>query len=380
MVKRLSWNRDVLSYALIVMSVMVTVLLSMNLLESLDRYTQLPVLETTGDDYTYTETVLLLYDGAGRSDEECLKKLSEMFTLVSGVSCNAWLSEMYGIIGEAETPKISVYLNYAERPPMSLEEGFFGEELERGAYVGNAYAEYIVEEAGENQLHLFSDMFPVLGVLAPVGFSENETVIVGYEYLREASRQEVAYLLYEPANKQVAMTVALGSMNHSVEEDVKHLRQGMTLLGGEATLVESENTTLTEGETASDVYGALKFLLVALSLAFCVVNLVQVVVLFMGRRREQLAVCRALGMKRRSAYFLVWREMMGVSVGGLLLATLIEAIVYVGILEYPVGRVFVYGTYGYIGVFICLTIISFGLFLWEYGSKLSERLRWLNEG
>ena len=349
---------------LLFLEVSVVLVIIMNLSEALVRFTNAYLAADSGG-YVYNSGYDICIDG----DEN----IDNLLARLEALPVNAYVDYVGGEINDGDDIGITLYFSLKEEIPFSLEEGSINMSENSGVYVGNSYEDSIENET----IGLFEERLHVDGILAGEGFSKNTRIIAAYSLFTDYSKRQIKDFfglngIYYGAD--YAFTLHIGSDKTDLSEAEKQLEaiirsyDNMTIKAAESDSMILENKSIVERGTS------IRNILMVAALALCIVSSMQVVLIYITRKKKEIILKYAFGVKKSVIFRQIMHEAAGAVIAGIAAAVIITLIIYVGALGYSAARVFLNGAIAVLAVWIIFTGIFALIFIRVSGTEIAGEL------
>lgn len=329
---------------LLMLELIVTIMIMMNLSESLERYVGAAGSMNIGSyiheiNYDISSDLLRMPLDEQDNDSilEAYKELDKLLTKLEEFPVNTYFY-VGGAVGNAAWKDFCVYMSMNEPPPYPFESGKY-DDSEEGIYLGNGCLMYM--ENGKVQV--FDEWFPVIGIMSGSGFDRNELIAVKYSDLTDGSKEQVKGTIGVYITKTVSARLCIGSDKNDIRNYADQLEKifaEFSHLSAERAYDEWELD-----ESISDRYSSIKTFLVVLSFALCIFSNIQVAGMYISCKKKEIVIRCAFGLSKRTVFFQIIKEMSASAVSGTLIAVVLEIIIYIAVLRYNAALVFRYGIF-----------------------------------
>ncbi|MGN0166003.1 MAG: FtsX-like permease family protein [Lachnospiraceae bacterium] len=357
-------KRDILPQFLLFITTVVFMLICMNIVGIMNRFSKAKMETDAGETYIYHSYYKVNFNVTEDIKEDSRnaveKELGSLFEATEKSESNVFVCQIPGQVNGGGKEQFQVYLAFNEPVPYPLQSGDYDFD-KTGVYVGNAYSDYIKED---NIIKVFLDELPVLGIMETKGIEENEMFLLSYDTLSGQSQKEILdvilYQKYDSGAEDESLVICLGSNNHEVKKDELFLEQTADSL----SLLSIEKITETEDNNDVEISGieSIKIVIYISAFFFCVLNLIRVLELYTKRKRRDIAICRAFGRSRSGIFVEMFKEVAIVLLCGAFCAWVFEIIVYVWWKGYYFPTVFLYGLGALAILFVvCALVLAISL-------------------
>ncbi len=353
----------------VMITVIMAILVSMNLVELMNRYVISSYEMVRNSEYEYQELWELhhykesLYANGATDNDAHAKRMAELLEDVRDFmdnlpefSGNITVPLVYMRLNEGMDICVNVVLSFNEELPYEIEKV---SDYTDGVYIGNSYNGYW--EDGE--LLLNSVTHKVAGIIKSSTLRMDNTVVIPYAGMNETARENLliqlaTYLLYD-REFPVYFSSASGS---SVESDTEIMKK---YIGekGIFSLAAADNSVEEDIEYEKDdtivFYRVVKNMVSVMAGIFCFISVFEALRLFLNRKKRDIAIMWSFGSKKTEIYKMLIRE-LGVAVFiGIVLAFVLQWLIYVVILGCRVYTTFAYGMYALAAVLVISLLMMF---------------------
>lgn len=338
-------GKDRLLRVLLMLQLTVTIMVTMNLSESLDRYMGASGSVRVGR-YLYEKNYDIYSDlkelePDSRSEEAVLeagKELDELLKKLSEFPVNTYFY-VSGAIGDGDFTDYCVYMSMKESLPYPLESGSYDRITDKGIFLGDGCSVYIENDS----VKVFGENLPVIGIIAGYGFDKNEHIAVKYAELSEDAKIRVrsTVLKYMTEKYVISARLCIGSDRRPVDAYTAELEELIDSFPHMSAM--EAHDSIEKNDSVSENYSSLKTMLVVLALALCILSGVQVVGMYISCKKKEIAIRYAFGLSEGTVFLQVLKEMAAPAAAGAVIAVFLEIIIYVVLLGYNTVSVFRYG-------------------------------------
>mgnify|MGYP001070147528 CR=1 FL=1 len=369
-------KRDFVIKFSVIVAIAVTIIVSMNLVELLDKYVKVSLTSEKYSDYEYMELKDLKYlnnkdthdnteriemeKKAGEDLDYLLDNLPEfegnvVFPLV-------YCSMNDGMIGVS----CDVIIAYNEELPYIIDTKNCSE---KGIYIGNSYNGYW----SDGKVQIGSEEYEVAGIVSSNHLQLNNGIYIPYDIITEKGKTDMYRSLIDYMTFEGAITVYFASDRPGVvEHDIELMKEWCRENGiVEVVNVAGSNESYVEDEKndiRSISYQIIKKFVCYLAAAFCLFAVFEAIRLYMNRKKADIMILWSAGSKKTVILKMLIKELgmagaFGVAVLiGVVLAFAAEWLIYGVILGCNLKTVFIYGAYSFAAV-VVLTIIMITVML-----------------
>ena len=364
-------KRDFIIKFSVIITVLMTILVSMNLLELLDKYVISSHSMVKVSEYEYQDLKELyhykgnLWENGAVSNDETAKALVAIKEDV-----REFLDELPSFTGNISVPLVYMRLNSGVDVCATVILSF-NEDLpydisrvsgnDNGVYIGNSYNGYWRGE----ELRLDSESFKVAGIIRSNHLQMDNSVIVPYAGMNEAAKENfISYLANDILYEQAFSVIFSSNTDSVIENDMRIITEyigdkGVFSLGNANSDVEEDIEY--EKEDTITFYRALKNIVCIVSGIFCFIAVFEAIRLFLNKKKRDIAIMWSLGSKKSEIYKMLIRELGVAILIGIIMAFVCEWLIYVVIMDCKVYTVFAYGTYALLMVLLVSFIMMMGI-------------------
>ncbi len=181
--------------------------------------------------------------------------------------------------------------------------------VRQGVYIGRGY-EYLAEASSDGTLDFFGERLPVLGTFRTKGICSDEVMYTYFSGMNHTMQELwVRDLLKRQEVFDKTISICIGS-GEELQQDTLQTVQGMLenyehlTFGGWKENGEDLKRMMSGDRT----YLLIEQILNIVVLLVAVVSLFQLAGLWLSRRREDIAILRAVGMARGQIFFVIYKE------------------------------------------------------------------------
>lgn len=364
-------KRDFVIKFSVIVAIAVTIIVSMNLVELLDKYVKVSLTSEKYSDYEYMELKDLKYldkkEGPYDSSEkiEMEKKAGEDLDYLldnlpefegSVVFPLVYCSMNDGMIGVS----CDVIIAYNEELPYIIDTKNCSE---KGIYIGNSYNGYW----SDGKVQIDSVEYDVAGIVSSNHLQLNNGIYIPYDVISERGKTDLHRILADYMVYEGAITVYFASDRPGVvEHDIELMKEWCRENGiVEVVNVSGSNEEYVEDEKndiRSIPYQIIKKFVCYLAAAFCLFAVFEAIRLYMNRKKADIMILWSAGSKKTVILKMLIKELGMAVLIGVVLAFAAEWLIYGVILGCNLKTVFIYGAYSFAAV-VVLTIIMITVML-----------------
>lgn len=364
-------KRDFVIKFSVIVAIAVTIIVSMNLVELLDKYVKVSLTSEKYSDYEYMELKDLKYldkkEGPYDSSEriEMKKKAGEdldyLLDNLPEFEGNVVFPLVYcsmndGMIGVS----CDVIIAYNEELPYIIDTKNCSE---KGIYIGNSYNGYW----SDGKVQIDSVEYDVAGIVSSNHLQLNNGIYIPYDVISERGKTDLHRILADYMVYEGAITVYFASDRPGVvEHDIELMKEWCRENGiVEVVNVSGSNEEYVEDEKndiRSMPYQIIKKFVCYLAAAFCLFAVFEAIRLYMNRKKADIMILWSAGSKKTVILKMLIKELGMAVLIGVVLAFAAEWLIYGVILGCNLKTVFIYGAYSFAAV-VVLTIIMITVML-----------------
>lgn len=331
MLKKSKKRGNIVYKLLLFVEVVITIIIAMNLSESLERYTSSI---SNKSQYKYESFVVVKLD---ENEEEAILEVQDFFERINIFDANVYITDIGIMFNGAEYISATVLLSCKEKKLFNIDNN---KDTDSGLYIGNRY-EYLIEN---NLIDVDGRIMEIAGIMHDSGFSKNEQIIIEYS----KSTEELKCTIIENIKRKLEwgneINLYIGSNNSKVDSCVMEIME----LGEKYSHIDivsgaDDNHITDENRTYFSIFSDLKSIIMVVAYAFCVLSTLYVGSLYISSNRKNIAIRRAFGCSTWLIFASLIKDMMGAIVYGIITATTIEILVYGMVLKYSMSKVIVNG-------------------------------------
>lgn len=369
-------KRDLLPRFLLFITTVIFLLIVMNLVGIMDKFSKSQLEAYAGENYInniyYELTFKASADELESSYDKAKEDLSIFFESMKEAKANIFICEIPLQVNNGQKEDFQVYLAFNESVPYPLQSGEYDFD-KTGVYIGNANKEFM-SETGE--VLISRDSLKVLGIMESKSLEQNEEFLVNYNTLSSEGKNAVLEIImfqkYEMGDVDEPLVICLGSNNCELGEDELLLSKTADKLS--TINIEKVTEMEYEDESLSGSLGSIKKVVYIVAFLFCVINVIQVMELYTKRKRKDIAICRAFGKSYFSIYGEMFKEVAVMLLCGGLIAGLLELVVYVWWLGYSLETALLYGLGAIVVLFVMCAIILAVSFMFRLRAGIIDDL------
>ncbi|MDO4318472.1 MAG: hypothetical protein Q4C48_09735 [Lachnospiraceae bacterium] len=224
-------------------------------------------------------------------------------------------------------------------PPQRLSEGKY-EPDRQGIYLSEALVPLLETDESGAYLESFYVRFPLLGTVAAKGQETEDSMYVYFHALEETTQRKV---LEDMINMRIDATyfeplaLVVGSNDAEIGgtvEVVQAALSGKTMISCKELETEEAIAAIAGDQDILQDQAVFRLLVIGIVMFFCMVSLLQVLSLWMERKREEITIRWAVGMKKRQILGALMQEMLCLMGVCLLFGGFVELAVCWGVKRY----------------------------------------------
>lgn len=356
-------KRDFIIKISVIAAVLMTTLVSMNLIELLDKYVNVSLAMDGNSQYEHQELKELRYirkmitdDGHSWSNAEEAEEIER----IEG-EIKIFIKELPQFTGNITIPLVYMNLNggvdvssnviisFNEKLPFIIE--YLSKDTD-GIYIGNSYNGYWSGDAVNlNQWH-----YKVSGIIRSSYLQLDNSVIIPYLCMNDMAKEEfynnlAVNIFYD---KKIPVYFSSNSDN-VIDSDMKTMEKYISENNvfslqniGDATEEDIE----AEKRDTLAIYRIIKQIVCIISALFCFIAIFGTIKLFLNKKKKDITIMWALGSPKTLIFKMLIKELGLAILAGVILAFLFEWIIYGIVLQCRLATVFIYGSYALIVVVI----------------------------
>ncbi len=266
-------------------------------------------------------------------------------------------------------------------PPQSLSEGEY-EPDQKGIYLSEALVPLLETDEAGAYLESFHTRFPLLGAVAAKGQETEDSMYVYFQTLEETTQRKILTEMIKmniDADYLEPLALVVGSNDTDIAEAVAAVKAALS----DGSMISCEELTTDEAIAAiagdhAELQDQVLFrlLMIGIVMFFCVISLIQVLSLWMERKREEITVRWALGMKKKQILWGILQEVLYLLSICILACSVLELGICWGIERYSFLQAIAYMAAAAAGAFVIFLVIL--MYVFSKGTRsmnLAEMLR-----
>lgn len=364
-------KRDFVIKFSVIVAIAVTIIVSMNLVELLDKYVKVSLTSEKYSDYEYMELKDLKYldkkEGPYDSSEgiEMEKKAGEdldyLLDNLPEFEGNVVFPLVYcsmndGMIGVS----CDVIIAYNEELPYIIDTKNCSE---KGIYIGNSYNGYW----SDGKVQIDSVEYDVAGIVSSNHLQLNNGIYIPYDIITEKGKADlnrtlISYMTFEGGITVYFASERQGVVEHDIELMKEWCRENGILEVVNVSGLNEEYVEDEKNDIRSWHYQSIKKAVCYLAAAFCLFAVFEAIRLYMNRKKADIMIMWSTGSKKTVILKMLIKELGMAVLIGVVLAFAAEWLIYGGILGCNLKTVFIYGVYSFAAVII-LTVIMITVML-----------------
>lgn len=365
-------KRDPIVKVSVIITVLMTVIVSMNLIELLDKYVNVSLALDSNVRYAHQEmkelyyTIPSPYESGNSADNEAVAKekaeiktfLNDFITNMPDLSGNVSIPLVYFKLNEGVDICSDVLLTYNEKLPYKID---YKNGERDGIYIGNSYNGYW----SGTTVTLNGDPVKVAGVISSAYLSLDNSVVVPYQALNSLARERFLDSLTSEIFYDRKIPICFSSnLDNVTVQDIQLMEKyiadkgmfEMKNIGG-----DTEEEIESEKDNTPRIYSFIKQIVCIVSALFCFIAIFEIIRLFLNRKKKDITIHWALGSKRIVVYRMLIRELYLSIIIGAILAFICEWVIYGLIMKCDLATVFIYGVYAVVIVVLMAFIMMIGI-------------------
>lgn len=238
--------------------------------------------------------------------QEALPHCKTLFQILEDSSFATGINNIFIEVGGGYEEDVTLIFSDAESPGRTLEKGEFSKMGEESAvYIGEAIKALCVEEEGALYLKIGDELVPVKGILKNTTFEEDRTILLYYKglsdktkkYIAENYTQMLTDIAINSSSSDISADAAFFVGSNTAETDAETARLIDEMKKSGLSGVEKIDLTANTADFSKNLLSYARLLLTVIVGLFSLGNLVQVTFLWIERKRQNIVICRAFGMK-----------------------------------------------------------------------------------
>ncbi|MDO4318187.1 MAG: ABC transporter permease [Lachnospiraceae bacterium] len=224
-------------------------------------------------------------------------------------------------------------------PPQRLSEGKY-EPDRQGIYLSEALVPLLETDETGAYLESFHTRFPLLGTVAARGQETEDSMYVYFQTLEEATQREILTEMVRmciDASYFEPLALVVGSNDAEIGDTVEAVQAALsskTMISCKELETEEAIAAISGNQDIMQDQALFRLLVIGIVMFFCMVSLLQVLSLWMERKREEITIRWAVGMKKRQILGALMQEMLCLMGVCLLFGGFVELAVCWGVKRY----------------------------------------------
>ena len=272
----------------------------------------------------------------------------------------------------SDNENVQVFFSFNENPPYPLCSG----EYQQTIYIGNGNEQYIDENG---YIVIENEKLKVAGVINSNSIDVNYNNIIRYDAVSEKIQKKIVENLADDLMNEYidsenrTIVIGLVSDNELTEEEKKYISLCVQKTSGltESNEVTDDNVKKKENSDRQ-VRNYFKKIMFTVAFIFGTINIVQVLDVYIKRKRKDIAIFRAFGRGFRSVYIEVLRELLEIVSLGAVTAIVLEIVVFVYARGYAINITLKYCIGAYIVQVLIYTVLLLVMCKISYRRKILE--------
>lgn len=361
-------KRDFLIKLSVIVVILCTIVVSMNLVELLDRYISVSLTADSYSDYDYESMKELTYARPLNSDkgviyneeevqdyEQIEADIDQLLNTLPEFKGNVDFPSIFMKLDSGKDVCCHVLISFGEKLPFIIDtEGY----AEKGVYIGNAHDGYWKD----GKVILGGAEYDVAGVISSNYLQLDNEIYIPYELIPENGKKEFYGNLKTYIFHSGYMPVHFSSNEPGVIEHDMELMDKWNLENGIFTMTDiSANEAGYIEDEKRDIpllYTFIKRFICCVSAFFCVIAVGETIRLFISKKRTDIMILWALGSPETLILKMLIKELGPAILTGTALSFISEWIIYGLIMKCRLESVFLYGLYSLAAVMIMTVIIT----------------------
>lgn len=368
-------RRDPIIKISVIIVVLMTIIISMNLIELLNKYVKVSLTPDSGIRYEYQVMKELHYtipdpyeseDSVGNDviakEKAAIKEiLRDFFSNMPDFSGNVAIPLVYFKFNEGVDVSAEVLLSCREELPYNIDYKNDNNDNNEGIFIGNSYNGYWDGDS----ITLNGEEIMVAGVISSVYLTLDNSVIVPYKILNGLAKDRLLDSLTNDVFYDRKIPICFSSNHENVISYDVNLMEKYIVDKGLLEIKNVGEDTEKEIELEKDdtpiIYSFIKNIVCIISALFCFVAIFEVIRLFLNRKKKDITILWRLGVKKIILYRILIRELGLAILLGVILAFLSEFIIYGLIMKCSFLTIILYGIYACIIVVLIAFIMMAGI-------------------
>ncbi len=266
-------------------------------------------------------------------------------------------------------------------PPQRLKDGSY-QSNQQGIYLSEALLPLLEKDEKGKYLEVFHTRLPLLGTVAASGQETEDSLYVYFQTLEETTQREILTEMIKvniDADYLEPFALVVGSNDTDIAEAVAAVKTALT----DCSMISCEELTTDEAIVAIagdhielQNQALFRLLMIGIVMFFCIISLIQVLSLWMERKREEITVRWALGMKKKQILWGILQEILYLLSICILVCSVLELGICWGIEKYSFLQALAYMAAAAAGAFVIFFVIL--MYVFSKGTRsmnLAEMLR-----
>lgn len=358
--------RDSVIKISVIVAVLMTIIVSMNLIELLDKYVAISLSPNGDVRYEYQEIMELHYtipssyvtydtvDNEMTSKEklQIREHLDDFITNMPDFMGNISIPLVYFKLNEGVDVRADILMAYNEKLPYMID---YKNKDGDGIYIGNSYNGYW----NGDTVTLNGEFVKIAGIISSEYLALDNSVIVPYKTLKTLAKKQLLDSLTSDIFYDRKITIIFSSnLSDVTTNDMRLMEEyisGKSLFELKSISDDTGERIEQEKDSTPQIYALIKRIVCIVSALFCFIAIFEVIRLFLNKKKKDITILWALGSKRIVVYRMLIRELGLSIVVGTALAFVFEWIIYGLIMKCRFETVLFYGIYA--GIFVVLAAL-----------------------
>lgn len=362
-------KRDFITKFAVITVIFIAIIVSMNIVETLDKYVNSSDNTSGKSGYSYEEAKSLCY--TKKIPDSNLTEVREEYYREVKQDIEKFFESIPDFKGNVTIPLIDVEFNngmdvcsniiisFNEKLPYIIDRK---DCKEQGIYIGNAYKGYWKD----GKVIIETDECDVAGIISSDYLQLCTDVYIPYDYISEETGKTVIMELVNKIVHRGGIPVYFSSEKQEVVESDIALMEEWNKENGIFTVsnMSEFDTMIIEEEKKDtlDFYRYLKNVLCIISFAFCIAAVFETIRLYISRKKKDIMILWSLGSKKSVILKMILKELGLAVIIGAVLAFAAEWIIYGMIMGFWFASVVMYGVCALLTV-ILITVMMITVML-----------------
>ena len=340
---------------LLLIELVITLVISTNLTEVMDRYYTSTTNRILGKDYTYNGVLeihinqFFNYEGASSDDymleqqnrNKLIKEqLTKFLIECNSLDGNVFVYPVGATINNGTKERITVFLSSDERIVSPIEGKEQGQWKSDGVYVGNAYASYV---KADNIISIYNENKKVIGIMSTMGFEKNPYIYVKYNDLSNESKSEVINAIMNYINESNDAFVLFFQSNNVSETEfytaVNDILEKYDLFKSSIYINDFTKEYILDGVESNNTFETIKYVFMVFSIVLCVSLLFRTTMIIIHNEKNNIFIMKTYGLKMTSICIKLFLRMIIILLIAVAITIVIELLGYYLLLGYSLTAI-----------------------------------------